>query len=265
MHSIVKKAKEYGCKSVVLDLDNTCYKEDAGFAESIGKGFLRREAERFHMGNVLTGLWNYAKIKANHRLNHKNNGTSPKNLEILFNTLGKTRIADMVSAYEFARKHRDNKELIGFGDFIQDCKDIGSIAISTGGVDIGPAVVIEKYPVVSGYAANPVIYEWNGVETSNEPIVHLNGRTLEGELDWIGKNPMISGCDMKIISPEDKRNHTEKLLNKLGSSLEEALVIFDDHHLDSLVVKNSCLAATSPLATPESKKMTKYHIESYVA
>ena len=70
---------------------------------------------------------------------------------------------------------------------------------------------------------------------------------------------------MKTRTPEDKRSNTEKLLEKFGSSLEESLVVFDDHSLDSAIVKNSRIAAASPLATQEAKKMTKYHIKNYLA
>jgi hypothetical protein len=271
MHEVIRKAKEAGCKYTAFDLDNSAVKKCHGFSEAIGVGFLKREMKNLSTSNassVLHGLWNYAKIKAHIRFNNKDNGAHSRGLEILFDSLGKSEVADRDDAYRFARIHRDKNEIYGFGGFARECSEvIGPVVITTVGPDIGADVIRRKYPdVIAGHSANPVIYRWDGKKFSNEPVVYLEDGKMKGEVNWREKNPIICGCDMQIKTPEDKGRMTDKLLEKLfDSGLEEAFTIFDDPKLDSYIAENSLFAAASPPASKEAIAKANYnHIKSYV-
>jgi len=264
MHSVIKKAKDCGCNVTVLDVDNTYWEKNV--AEPIGKGFLKREMRNFHFENALEGLWNFMLIKTNVRFDTGNNNKTHMNeLEVLFKTLGKTEVADMDSAYVFARSHRDRKSFAGIKKFIRDCnEEIGPVVLSTVGPDISPVIIREDCQEIAGYSSNPIIYRDNGNLVSNDSVVYLKDGKMEGQRDWYGKNPMIKSCDMQIRNPEDKRRNTEKLLEKLGYKLDEAFFVFDDLNHDRRIEEGSCYSATSPSATKEARMKAKGHIKSYI-
>jgi phosphoserine phosphatase len=259
MHKVVEMAKKSNCKGTVVDVDKTTHYDR--FAESIGYGFLKRELKRLNLGNFLSGLKGALEIRSDYMKNNDEEKDA-RCLEKLFHVLGKTGNADRNYAYAVASKHGEEKELPGVKGFIQELKTIGPVFISTSGCDIAADIVMNKYGL-DGWSSNPLTYRNGNNEIISEPIAFLKDGKLEGYAQFGNCNPIINGCKTVIRNSKDKKEYTEKLLDKFGLELSEVLSIGNDDN-DSLILENSRISASSPLADEKTIKKTHYQIRSYL-
>jgi hypothetical protein len=257
MHELVGIAKKEGCKGAIVDNDKTIC--DGNFGKSIGYGFWERGFKKGNVNSILEGLYGVMKIKMSAFKNGEEEDV--RSQKLLFHSLGKTGCADRGSAYCYAEKHRERKELEGIGNFIHDFQEVvGPVFVVTQGSSIAADVVKKAYNL-AGRAANPVVYlTENEKRVTDFPFAYKY--SIANPV--LNEDSIIADCESIFNNAKEKKDGAQELIAGHGLDLGEMLCIGDKYSIDSATMNASLLSAPSPLADKKTKEEAKYkNLTSY--